>query len=104
MSLKEELRNLDHETLATAVASVVGRSALGSESVSDLAHQLHDHQPYLGKLPDVISRTMQELMPGLDEQQLQPVRAGMTLIASVLCEYADLAELQAQFPDMPSES
>jgi hypothetical protein len=104
MSLKEELQNLDPERVGRAIANVIARTSFEREGSDGVSRQLVDSQPTLAIMPDAISNTLTNREPGIDEQQATYVRVGMTLLASVLCEYADLEDLQNQFPDVAPEA
>ncbi len=105
MSLKEELQNLDPERVGRAIANVVARATLEhGDGTTGVSRQLVDSQPTLAILPDAISNTMANADPSIDEERATYVRVGMTILASVLCEYADLEDMQNQFPDIAPEA
>jgi hypothetical protein len=102
MALKQELLGLDHERLGTAIGTVVAKIAFEPGGRLELAAQLNAHQPALSALPDAVSETLEAAASDtFEDQQLATLCAGMTLLASVLCEYAELEEMQGLFPDMP---
>lgn len=101
MSLHEELQNLDNDKLGNALAVVLRKTFLVTDGKSDVEAALINHYPALSMMPDAIADTFEEMAPDVDTQWLANIRAGATLLGSLLCEYAQMVELEANFPDMP---
>jgi hypothetical protein len=102
MSFHEELGKLDADKLGIALGAIVGKTTFEPSGSIDAAGQLTGHYKALSVLPDAIGNTLEQLDPEIDSQRIQDLRAGATFLACVLSEYAQLAEMQAQFPDAPS--
>lgn len=101
MSFHEELQQLDTKKLADALSAVVGKGLFEPGGQGDVASALVSHYRALSVMPDAITDILQQLDPTVDAQRLQDLSAGANFLASVLCEYAQLVELETSFPDLP---
>lgn len=102
MSFHEELQILDTSQIGTAIGTVVGKVGFESGGPQDVAAALK-HYGTLSVLPDALTTALEQADPATSAEDLQRIRLGATLLASVLAEYAQLVELEGRFPDAPPE-
>jgi len=104
MSLHEELENLDLDLdrLSTAMNVVLAKWLDGGAAEhEDLSYALASRYGALAVIPGALADVYEADRPSAGPTEVAHFRRGAIFLASVLCEYAQLVEMQTQFPDAP---
>ena len=103
MSLHEELEDLDLDLdrLATAMKIVLDKWQDGPQGQEDLSQALASRYRALAVMPSFLAEAFGANRPSAPSEEVAHFRRGATFLAGVLCEYAQLVEMQTNFPDVP---
>jgi hypothetical protein len=99
MSLGEELRNLDKDKIGEAIGSVLGRIFGGYDASDEMAGQIDENYQPVSYLVVTAFHELGRFAADLDEDQISLMEQGMTFLAAIVTEYAQLDEMRQRFPD-----